>query len=203
MPSRKAGSDRRSISQARTGRSLFPQEFPMTTAITKPVVTKPIIKVADEVWIATVMLHQRHPERSDFLIEEIMDFAKSAKELRFIGPLRPGFYVHVVQHCVANRPPNPGRYRMLFETSPGRRRLFRHGDSYDPQRQGGKTSPKPEDLPENWFRGLLPWYSSWSAKAVGQAIEDDPLLALRGSGREIWANEHADDYVRRLREGWE
>jgi hypothetical protein len=28
----------------------------------------------------------------------------------------------------------------------------------------------------------------------------DPLLALRGSGRELWADEHADEYVRRLRE---
>jgi hypothetical protein len=26
---------------------------------------------------------------------------------------------------------------------------------------------------------------------------------LRGSGREICADEHADQYVRRLREGWE
>jgi len=30
--------------------------------------------------------------------------------------------------------------------------------------------------------------------------EGDPLLALRGSGRELWADEHADEYVRRLRE---
>jgi hypothetical protein len=34
-------------------------------------------------------------------------------------------------------------------------------------------------------------------------IEDDPLLALRGSGRDLWADEHADEYVRRLREGWD
>lgn len=30
----------------------------------------------------------------------------------------------------------------------------------------------------------------------------DPILALRGTGREIWADEDADAYVRRLREGW-
>jgi len=30
----------------------------------------------------------------------------------------------------------------------------------------------------------------------------DPLLALRGSGKYTWADEHADDYIRRLREGW-
>ncbi len=175
----------------------------MTTAIAKSATAKPTIKVADEVWVATLMLHQRHPERPDFQIEEIMEFARSAKELRFMGPLRPGFYVHVVQHCVANRPPNPGRYRMLVETSPGRRRLFRHGDSYHPQREGGKISPKPEDLPENWFRGLLAWYRGWCAKAAERAVGDDPLLALCGSGKSLWADEHADDYVRRLREGWE
>lgn len=31
----------------------------------------------------------------------------------------------------------------------------------------------------------------------------DPLLSLRESGKQLWANEPADDYVRRLREGWE
>jgi len=31
----------------------------------------------------------------------------------------------------------------------------------------------------------------------------DPLLELLGSGRELWADEHADEYVRRLRDGWE
>jgi hypothetical protein len=33
-------------------------------------------------------------------------------------------------------------------------------------------------------------------------LNEDPLLALRGSGKELWADEHADDYVRHLREGW-
>ena len=30
----------------------------------------------------------------------------------------------------------------------------------------------------------------------------DPLLALYGSGKALWADEHADEYVARLREGW-
>ena len=33
--------------------------------------------------------------------------------------------------------------------------------------------------------------------------ESDPILALRGMGREIWANEDADAYVDRLRSGWQ
>jgi hypothetical protein len=39
-------------------------------------------------------------------------------------------------------------------------------------------------------------------RLLGKA-SSDPLLALRGSGKHLWANEHADDYVRRLREHWE
>ena len=149
------------------------------------------------------MLHRQYPGRADFSIEEIMEFASGAKELRFLGPLRPGFYVHVVQHCVANRPPNPGRYRVLFETASGRRRLFRPGDTYHRQREGGKTVPRVEDLPENWFRGLLTWYRDWCAVTSAQAAENDPLLALYGSGKDLWADEDPDEYIRRLREGWE
>jgi hypothetical protein len=103
---------------------------------------------------------------------------------------------------VANRPPNPGRYRMLLETRPGHRRLFRIGDPYNPQREGAKTTPEPGDIPHR-YDGLLNWYRDWSAKATSHAVKEDPLLTLRGSGRHLWANEHADDYVRRLREGWE
>jgi predicted nucleic acid-binding protein len=71
------------------------------------------VRVVDEVWIATALLHREHPEAPDFLIEEIVD---GARREGLHQPLRPGVYVHVVLHCVANRPPNPGRYRMLYET---------------------------------------------------------------------------------------
>lgn len=161
--------------------------------------TKSTIKVADEVWVATALLHREHPERSDFTVEEIVERAK--KEERNI-PFRPGVYVHIVQHCVANRPPNPGRYRMLFETGPGRRRLFRKGDSYHPEREGAKITPQQEDMPYG-YNGLLNWYNDWNARTTTATTKTDPLLSLRGSGKHLWADEHADDYVRRLREGWE
>jgi hypothetical protein len=170
----------------------------------RTIATEPAIKLADEVWIAMAMLHRRYPERIDFAVEEIMDCAAKAQELRSLGPLRRGFYVHVIQHCVANRPPHPARYKMILETSPGRRRLFRPGDIYDPRREGGKSFPAAEELSErSWFRGLLAWYRAWCSEAANRAQEDDPLLALYGSGKHLWADEHADDYVQRLRAGWE
>jgi hypothetical protein len=157
------------------------------------------IKVADEVWIATALLHREQPDRVDFEIEEIMQ--RATKEAGN-EPLRPGVYVHVVQHCVANRPPNPGRYRMLFETTPGRRRLFRNGDNYDPAREGAKTVPEHSEIPSR-YAPLLDWYRDWSKDSVEERIKNDPLLALYGDGKDLWADESADDYVRRIREGWE
>jgi hypothetical protein len=157
------------------------------------------IKVADEVWIATALLHREHPDRADFEIEEIMQRATKEAGKR---PLRPGVYVHIVQHCVANRPPNPGRYRMLFEIAPGRRRLFRNGDNYDPAREGAKIVPAREEIPSEYSE-LVDWYRDWSQDSIEDRIKNDPLLALYGDGKDLWAEEKADDYVRRLREGWE
>jgi len=91
---------------------------------------------------------------------------------------------------------------MLYESIPGRRRLFRNGDNYDPGREGAKTIPASEDIPPK-YAVLLDWYRDWNQGSVEDRIKNDPLLALRGSGKGLWADEHADDYVRRLREGWE
>jgi len=160
---------------------------------------KTALKVADEVWIATAILHRAQPSRLDFSINEIVEQAKLVSQA---SPLRPGVYVHVVQHCVANRPPNPGRYRMLFETAEGQRRLFRRGDSYNPDREGSKITPEAQDMPSEYY-DLLSWYEQWSARSAATAAAKDPLLALRGSGKQLWVHEHADEYVENLRKGWD
>ena len=157
------------------------------------------VKVADEVWIVTALLQKERPDKSDFAIEEIKERAELEN---LTGKLRPGLYAHIVQHCVANRAPNSGRYRMLFETAPGRRRLFRSGDIYDPAREGAKTIPSRENIPAE-YSNLLDWYRNWNVDNVENRIKTDPLLALIGDGKELWSDEHADDYVRRIREGWE
>jgi hypothetical protein len=157
------------------------------------------LKVADEVWVATALLHKEHPSHPDFSVEEIVERAKSEHPSE---DLRPGVYIHAQMHCVANKPPNPGRYRMLFETRPKHRRLYLPGDVYDQKREGAKTIPEREELPEK-YRPLLQWYGEWSKSQPSRKGRFDALLALRGSGRDLWADEHADEYVNRLREGWE
>ena len=37
--------------------------------------TRSHVKVADEVWVATVLLHQEHPEQPDFSVEQIVERA--------------------------------------------------------------------------------------------------------------------------------
>jgi hypothetical protein len=157
------------------------------------------LKVADEIWIATALLHRERPSEPDFSIEEIKQ--RAAREA---GPraLRPSVYQHIVQHCVANRAPSPGRYRMLFETAPGRRRLYREGDPCHRERYGAKKAPQAGNLPSEHV-GLLDWYHDWAATGASQALETDPLLALVGSGKHLWGDEDPDEYVRKLREGWE
>ncbi|HEY2934401.1 MAG TPA: hypothetical protein VGK99_21900 [Acidobacteriota bacterium] len=114
------------------------------------------VKVADEVWVATALLHRERPAEPDFNVREIVD--RVAQE-NITGRLRPGVQVHISLHCVANKRPNPGNYRMLFETSRGRRRLFRPSDPFHSYREGGKTCPRPEDLPEQYLE-LLRWYEN-------------------------------------------
>lgn len=163
----------------------------MATAHTKE------IKVADEVWVATALLHREHPERDGFTPDEIM---RRVEQEAIHGRLRPGIHQHAVQHCVANRPPNPGRYRILY-ASGKIRRLFRPGDTYHPDRAGSKTAPTREDLPAE-YHYLLDWYSSEYVRSAVAEGRPDPILKLRGLGKDIWSGEDPDRYVRQLREGW-
>ena len=157
------------------------------------------LRVADEVWIATAALHRQYPDREDFSVAEIVGQAEAQAGP---NPLRSGFKTHASQHCVANKPPNPGRYRMLVETSRGRRRLFRPGDPCHPDRQRGKDVPSPDAIPSE-YRPLIEWYRSEYVRAGdGRGRGEDPILALLGLGRSMWSEESPDAYVERLREGW-
>lgn len=160
------------------------------------------LRVADEVWIATALLHREHPERQDFSISEIVDRAE--REM-LAKPLRPGVRIHVTVHCVAGLAPNPGRYCMLHATVSGRRRLWRVGDPVHPARVGAKTTPAADETPEA-YRHLLDWYRRdyvpTHAAGRDSVPAIDPLLELRGSGSEVWAEETPDAYVERLRSDW-
>ena len=172
------------------------------------------IRIADGVWIAAALLHQEYPERPDFTESEIQ--ARFLAEGLPRGAHSNSIPAHISSHCVANHPrsrkrSDPGRlqggaYRILYETRSGFRRLFRPGDDVHPDRvqprRQSKALPRREEIP-SVYQGLLDWYETWIQRSDHAAttanIDDDPLLRLRGSGRRIWADEHADEYVENLR----
>jgi len=156
------------------------------------------VKVADEVWIVAALLHQENPKRKDFSVDEIV---KRAEREAIVDELRPGIRVHAIQHCVAGRPPDPARYCMLTETGKMTRRLWRPGDPVHPRRRGAKTAPVREEIPEK-YQPLLDWYKQSQPAHLKRSLDTDPILSLRGRGKDIWKGIDADNYVRKLREGW-
>ena len=157
------------------------------------------IKVADEVFLATALLHRENPDREDFTISEIVD--RAGKE-NLAGELRPGVRVHASLHCIANRPPNPARYRMLYATGEVMRRLLLSQDDVHPGRTG-KIWPDPEDIPKQ-YRELIDWAKQRFGTATPRRDHWlSGILQMRGLGRELWREEDPDEYVRKLREDWE
>jgi hypothetical protein len=143
------------------------------------------------------LLHREHPERQEFTVSEILE--RLAAE-RFGASARPGATAYAYAHLVANRPPSPARYRMLFATGKNTRRLFRNGDESDPRRTG-KSVPDPAALPPA-YRYLLDWYrQDYNAPRPGEWLRG--VFELIGAGRELFGEVRADEYVRQLREGWE
>jgi hypothetical protein len=156
------------------------------------------ITIADEVWIALATLHKNRPARTSFSEREIKDQV----EFQRIHPvLRTGVQWHINLHCVANLAPNPAKLRMLYRLPDGTLRLYRPGDDFHPQRTG-RTHPRASDLPPSYTE-LLSWYLSEYCAATpsgtADAIERDPVLAMKGVGKEVWEGIDADAFVRQLR----
>lgn len=159
--------------------------------------------LADKIWLVVAMLHREFPDRQDFSKDEIRKrLADSGLDA---GLKRSSIHAHLKEHMVANVPPSSTRYRMLYETRPGYLRLFRPDDPVHQLRQTGKLTkhmPEREKVSREYYP-LLDWYDDWIGKQPPPGVvnwEDDPLIRLIGSGKHIWADEHADEYVERLRE---
>jgi len=160
------------------------------------------IKLADRIWIAVALLQRENPSREDFDREEIR---RKLRETGLMKGLKPqSVAAHLQEHLVANVPPSSTKYLMLYQTRPRFLRLLRMGDNIDPGRQSSRPSkhiPKRDEVPANYLP-LLDWYEEWSRQAPPVQpfnYEDDPLIRLIGSGKHIWADEHADEYVENLR----
>lgn len=159
----------------------------------------------DAVWIATALLHREHPDVADFSTADIRQRVQTEGIARHVKPIT--VYLHAQTHCVADFPASPARLRMLESTAPDRRRLFKSGDTYHPDREGPqdhggtRTTPRREALPAR-FASLLDWYRTHYSASSGNPADSDPILALRGHGKEVWSDEEPDAYVARMRAVW-
>jgi hypothetical protein len=160
--------------------------------------TEKDIKVLDEVFIATALLHREQPDRQDFTIIEIVE--RASRENLF-GRLRPGVRAYASSHCVANRPPSPNKYGTLYATGERTRRLLLAGDDVHP----GRTSnpfPDPEDVPQQ-YRELIEWARKRYGKGTPKPVRWlDGVFQTIGTGKDVWKGEDPDEYVRKLRKGW-
>jgi len=113
---------------------------------------------------------------------------------------------------------------MLFATGKHTRRLLLSGDEVHPGRTG-RIFPDAGEIPESYLP-LLEWakkrYEEGSAGARAQSSVKGPqqrdapkqrpetpkgwlkgLLEMEGLGQEYWKGIDPDEFVRKLREGWE
>jgi hypothetical protein len=156
------------------------------------------IRVADEAWLALALLHHEHPNRDSFSAKEILDRVKTEQAS---PELRPGVQVHIYLHNVANAEPNSAKYRMFYKLGDDTYRLYRPTDPAHPARKG-KMIPERDELPAR-YHYLLDWYErEYCTKQSAAKEEDDPILQMRGVGKEIWADTNADEYVQSLRSDW-
>jgi len=179
------------------------------------------VSCAVEVFVATALLHRENPGRSEFTIQEII---RRAEEENIAGEVRPGVGVHATLHCVANKAPNPGKHKMLTFTGKHTRRLLLPGDEIHPGRTG-KIFPDAGEIPEKYLP-LLDWAKQRFENARKDAGAHHPkqdsapdesgtqseptaqgwlqgLLDMDGLGKEYWEGVDPDEFVRKLREGWE
>jgi hypothetical protein len=63
--------------------------------------------------------------------------------------------------------------------------------------------PNKEDIPQA-YRGLLEWYQDTYCSAAAEPTGSwlGGFFAVRGVFKDTWKDESPDDYVRRLRAGW-
>jgi AbrB family looped-hinge helix DNA binding protein len=144
------------------------------------------MRVADAVWVATALLHQENPAKEDFEVKEIV--SRTVKE-NLVGGFRSGLQPHVSWHCVANKKPNGGRYRMLYETARGHRRLLRNGDTSHPDRNGD-IRPDKAELPVA-CRPLVDWYDTVYSKQTSPSASAplgtnaEPTLTQEGGSARL------------------
>ena len=158
------------------------------------------MKASDLVWLSTAQLQREQPSRAGFSPDEVL---RKANEMEpnhgfSLNTIR----THISRHCVANISPAGAIHRMLTRNANGTYRPYRYGEEYDPGRARGKTCPDINAIPPK-YKELMEWFNGEYEKRRDLSADEDPLLALRGLGKELWKDlGGGEKFIRELRANW-
>src|SRR3984893_18909003 len=158
------------------------------------------LTAATLVWAATATLHKANPERRGFRPREIEQKVLELEPEH--GKSSITIKEHITHHCVATRKPDSLPHRMLIQNEDDSYRLYRTGDPCHPGREHGKTTPIRQQMPATYVT-LLDWYRNEFDARPALSRAEDPLLALRGLGKELWKGlGGGENFIQGLRSGW-
>ena len=114
------------------------------------------VTAAVAVWVAAATLHRKYGNDRTFAARQIHDMV----ERQGICRVTKGTIMsHISKYCVANKSAGAEKHRKLYNVRWGVYRLYRKGDDYHTDREGGPEEPDPVDLPAE-YEDLLEWYAS-------------------------------------------
>jgi hypothetical protein len=103
---------------------------------------------------------------------------------------------------VASKKPDPRNQRKLYANEDGTYRLYWSKDLHHAAGRNDKIVPAPASI-EAKFLDLLQWYRREDASRLRSPGEEDPILALRGLGKELWRElEGGEKFIREIRANW-
>ena len=152
----------------------------------------------EQIFVAAALLHREHPGRAGFKGHEIL---RKVREIDRGERRDSTINAHIYLHCVANKKPNSATHRILYRNADGTLRLYRPGDDCHPDRKQGKEAPEAAALPPK-HRKLAQWYRSEYSAPPPTSEEEDPFMALRGLGKEVWRKLGGVAFIEALRADW-
>ena len=116
----------------------------------------PAATAATAVWVAAATLHRERGAGGAFRAREIRETAERQGVCRVT---RKTLESHISRYCVANNSAGAEKHRKLYRVQHAFYRLYRPGDDYHPDREGGPEAPSAGELPAE-YQGLLEWYAN-------------------------------------------
>ena len=168
--SRGGAAGRRGEREERAGGRAAPAAAPAAppAATAAAPAAPPAATAATAVWVAAATLHRERGAGEAFRAREIRETAERQGACRVT---RGTLESHISRYCVANNRAGAEKHRKLYRVQHAFYRLYRPGDYYHPDREGGPEAPSAGELPVE-YRGLLEWYANDYSRGGVLGVEE-------------------------------